>query len=358
MSIRATLLAGILCLIATALHAQHARVRSTAEEATTLAQYSTAGNPTSALSTPDGKYLFVSVTNVDAPNFTGPDSAAGTRQNVNSGIQVFRYEHGKLSPLHFVRIGGTGANGLVLLPGAKTLAVGVGDAGVAFLDVDGLIRGDATLLLAISGAPAGTFDIVASKDGRYIFSANEYGVIDGQRGNVGVTSTGIDRNGHVHQPAAIGHVPLGDVVPSLSISPDGSRLYVATELVPPSQSVTIAGKNNPLLTKSDCVQKKGTPPKSGGFISVVDTRRAVGPHPEDAVLSRIAAGCSPVRIANSSDSSALFVSGRGDNIVLEFDAAKLTTDPEHAFRRAIPTGGTAPVSDIQGQDYFAETMSL
>lgn len=175
------------------------------------------------------------------------------------------------------------------------------------------------------------------------FSANEYGVVDGQRGNVGVTATGVDSNGYVHEPRVIGRIPLGDVVPGLSLSPDGSRLYVATELLPTSQTIAVAGKNNPVLAKSDCAQKKNTPPKSDGLISVVDTKRAVSSDAKGAVLARVASGCSPVRIAESSDASALFVSARGDNLVLEFDPAKLTTDPEHAFRRAITTGGTAPV---------------
>lgn len=130
--------------------------------------YTTIGNPTSALETPDGKYLFVSVTNVNVPNFTGSDAAAGARRNVISGIQVFRSRHGELSPLGFVRVGGTGANGLVLLTGGKTRVVGAGDAGVAFLDVDAILRGDAVPIFADQGLTAGTFDVVASRDGRYI----------------------------------------------------------------------------------------------------------------------------------------------------------------------------------------------
>jgi hypothetical protein len=52
--------------------------------------YPTLGNPTSAVETYDGRYVFVSVTNVGGENFSGPDSAAGTRKNVVSGVQIFR----------------------------------------------------------------------------------------------------------------------------------------------------------------------------------------------------------------------------------------------------------------------------
>jgi hypothetical protein len=59
-------------------------------------QYATLGNPTSAIATSDGKYVFVSVTNVGAPNFAGPDSAASARRDVVSGIHT----HHKNADIH------------------------------------------------------------------------------------------------------------------------------------------------------------------------------------------------------------------------------------------------------------------
>src|ERR1700735_695460 len=107
-------------------HAQRITVKS--------ADYATLGNPTSAIETPDGRYVFVSVTNAGAPSFTGPDAAAGSRKDVVSGIQVFRISDRKLTPSGFIRTGSAGANGLALLRGGHTLVVGVGDEGVAFLN--------------------------------------------------------------------------------------------------------------------------------------------------------------------------------------------------------------------------------
>jgi hypothetical protein len=86
--------------------------------------YPTLGNPTSAVETYDGRYVFVSVTNVGGENFSGPDSAAGTRKNVVSGVQIFRRSRnhdGELVPAGFVPLGSTGTNGLALLRGGKTL---------------------------------------------------------------------------------------------------------------------------------------------------------------------------------------------------------------------------------------------
>jgi hypothetical protein len=63
----------------------------------------------------------------------------------------------------------------------------------------------------------------------------------------------------------------------------------------------------------------------------------------NAILSRVAAGCSPVRLVETADSSVLFVSARGDDEILAFAPRLLESDPEHALLRAIPSGGTAPV---------------
>jgi hypothetical protein len=308
------------------------------------ADYPTLGNPTSAIETADGRYVFVSVTNVGAANFNGPDAAAGSRKDVVSGIQVFRVRRHRLTPSGFLRIGSAGANGLVLLRGGKTLVVGVGDEGVAFLNVQEVERGKAVPFVVSQGEKAGTFDIVATPDGRYIFAANEYGVVDGQRGNVGVIATGIDGDGRVVHPKAVRQIPAGNVVPSLTISHDGARVYVATELVPSNEAALIAGRSNPLLSKDDCVQKKGTAARGNGFLSVVDVGLATDASATgSAIVARVAAGCSPVRLTESADASSLFVTARGDNAVLQYNAAMLAADPEHAFRRAIPSGGDAPV---------------
>ena len=306
--------------------------------------YATRGNPTSAVFTRDGRSVFVSVTNVDQPDFPGPDSAAGSRTDAVSGVEVFRRDVAthKVSSVGFVRTGSTGANGLVLLPQERTLAIGVGDEGVAFLDVRDLEHGKGTPRFAHQTPGAGTFDVVATPDGRYVFSSNEYGIVAGQRGSVGVISTGIDQKGRVRAPHTLGQIPTGDVVPSLAISPDGSRLYVASELVPQSQSFAIAGSKNPLLSKNDCVQKQGSPARPNGYISVVDVQRAFAIKPE-SILARVASGCSPVRIVEAADASRLYVSARGDNSILEFDPQRLENDSEHSLLRSFASGGTAPV---------------
>jgi DNA-binding beta-propeller fold protein YncE len=316
-------------------HGQQLEISST--------DYPTLGNPTSAVATRDERYVFVSVTNVGSPNFSGSDQAAGARTDAVSGIQIFRRASSSLlRSIGFIRTGSTGANGLVLLTGEKTLVVGVGDAGVAFLDVREMIHGTAKPHIAAQGEGAGTFDVVASPDGRFVFSSNEYGIVQGQRGSVGVIAVNPDARGRVAHPQTVGQIPVGDVVPSLALSPDGSRLYVATELVPSKEPPPVAGAGNPILTKNDCVQKKGTPPRANGFITVIDAQRAIDGQ-SNPILSRVAAGCSPVRLVEAADSSILFASARGDDAVLVFAPRLLESDPEHALLRALPSGGSAPV---------------
>jgi 6-phosphogluconolactonase (cycloisomerase 2 family) len=309
--------------------------------------YPTRGNPTSAASTQDGRYVFVSVTNVGQPNFDGADSVAGSRKDAVSGIEVFRFIRSRnnkrgLESVAFVRTGSTGANGLKLLAGERTLVVGVGDEGVAFLDVHDLIHGKGTPHFAAQTKSAGTFDVVATPDGKFVFAANEYGAVDGQRGSVGIIATHIDRHGRPAKLETLGQIAVGDVVPSLTLSPDGARLYVASELVRPQDAQSVAGAGNPQLSKTDCVQRRGTPSRPNGYISVIDTGRAVGLE-ENAVLARVASGCSPVRLVETADAKVLFVSARGDDRILTFDPRVLEQDPEHAFLRSIPSGGSAPV---------------
>jgi DNA-binding beta-propeller fold protein YncE len=320
-----------------------------------IASYATLGNPTTAIATHDGKYVFVSVTNVGAPNFTGPDSVANARHDVVSGLQIFRGTHGALKPYRFLPLGTPSANSLALLPDGKTIVVGVGDAGVAFVNVQDAIDGKAVPYFAGQGDGAGTFDVVSSPDGKYVFSFNEYGVIGQSRGNIGIVAVHPDPGGRVTHPETIGQLATGDVVPSLALSADGSRLYVASELVPAHDPPHIADGGNSLLTKEDCVQKKGTPARPNGFITVIDTQRVIdGQRRASSVLSRVAAGCSPVRLVETADSSALFVSARGDNRILVFSPRLLESDPEHALLHAFSTNGEAPV----GIRLFAEDRML
>ncbi len=90
------------------------------------------GNPSTALPTSDGRFVFVSVTNVGGPNYSTPDVEAGKRRGVVSGVDILRRFNDSLQFVRFVPIGGRGANGMVFLRGEKTIAIAAGDEGVVF----------------------------------------------------------------------------------------------------------------------------------------------------------------------------------------------------------------------------------
>jgi DNA-binding beta-propeller fold protein YncE len=131
--------------------------------------YSTSGHPTEALATPDGQYVLVTA-----------DVGAGPAQS--SGIDIFRNTGKKLERVAFQPLGTQGAQGILLVPHTRILAVGLSNAGVAFLPLDDALRGKAKAEVLPQGERSGSGYLSASPDGQFVFVADEYG--DG--GNIGI----------------------------------------------------------------------------------------------------------------------------------------------------------------------------
>ncbi|HZL49904.1 MAG TPA: beta-propeller fold lactonase family protein [Terracidiphilus sp.] len=302
------------------------------------------GNPSTILPTSDGRFVFVSMTNVGGPNYSTPDVEAGKRRGVVSGVDIFRTVDSKLEFVRFIRIGSKGANGMIFLPGEKTIVVAAGDEGVVFLDVQAAIEGKAKPKIVSQGNGAGTWDVVAKSDGKYVFASNEYGQFQLQRGNIGVLAVETTSDGHFLNAHTIRNIPAGNKAPRLTLSPNGSRLYVVREIHPHAAVLHFFGKRNPLLSKHDCIQIWGIPPQANGLLSVIDVQKAIRmPSGEGSILIEMASGCSPVTVIEANDSSTLYVAARGDNKVLRFSPSLLESDPENAFLGAVDTGGDAPV---------------
>jgi hypothetical protein len=158
---------------------------------------------------------------------------------------------------------------------------------VAFLDVQDAIHGAAKPVFAPQGEGAGTFDVAAAPDGLHEFSANEYGVVADQRGNVGVIAIEPDASGRVTHPETVVQMPLGDVVPSLTLSHDA----LACMWLPNSSRKRAHCKSRALATPASA-SKTACRPRE---------------RPRDR---------SP---------------------------ALLESDPDHAFKRSIPSGGESAV---------------
>jgi DNA-binding beta-propeller fold protein YncE len=291
--------------------------------------FSTTGHPTEALGTPDGQYVLVTV----------------DRQGGGGGIDVFHVEGDKLKRVAYQALGGAGAQGILLIPHTQMLAVGVSDAGVAFLPLEDTLRGKAKAGALPQGDRSGTGYLAVTPDGQYLFAANEYG----EGGNVAVIALHRDEAGAVH-PELLAKIPTPNTTPGVVISPDGTRVYAVGEVTRADVAARLPGHGVKELERDGCVQGRPDRTNANGVLYAIDvakaeamTRDALPEQLRGTVTARVDAGCSPVREAVTADGAMVYVTARGDDRVLVFDAKALESDREHAFVRAISSGGDAPV---------------
>lgn len=295
--------------------------------------YPTSGHAFRAVPLPDGNVL-VSVTG--AP----------------SGVQVFTPSGTGLqaSCLNYLRpafqADGDPALGLTLFPNGSTVAEAVGDDGVIFqntAELENCISTGAVVSQGPVSSKQGTFDVAVTPDGKYAFVANEYGVASGAatQGNVGVVQLQYDASGSLGANSTLlGQIATGgNAVAGVLLSPDGTRLYVTSEVA--SDATTAAGSGS-ILTSTNCVQGAGGPTRNG-LLTVIDVAKAEAASSAAAILATVNAGCSPVRAVETSDLSALWITARGDNRVLAFSPGMLELNAGNALLGYADTGGTAPV---------------
>jgi hypothetical protein len=281
------------------------------------------------------------------------DSAGTVFVAIPNGIQVFTPANGGLTSactnsLSSTLLGeGASVSNLSLLPNGTDLAAGIGSAGAAFFNVPALTSCTATSYVVSQGTIAsdqGTLDVDVTPDGQYAFVSNEYGVVSGtlSEGNVGVVQLAYDANGNVTTGSTLlGQISTGgNAIAGMKLSPDGTRLYVTSEI---ATSASNATGTNPLLVESDCVQAAGSSPQANGTLTVINVAKAESVPGPSAILATVAAGCSPVRMAETADGSTLWVAARGDNRVLAFSTGMLEFNPGSALLGYAGTGGTAPV---------------
>jgi DNA-binding beta-propeller fold protein YncE len=151
--------------------------------------------------------------------------------------------------------------------------------------------------------------VTSSKDGRYVFVANEGGlgiaVFDLHR----AVATGFASSGYV------GAIPTDNGTVGMALSPDGRTLY-ATSLL--GRYATF-------------------PSKLVGTLSIIDVAKAQS-RPQDSVVSTIAAGCFSRRVAVSPDGKTVWVTASGSNQLLAFSSRRLVRDPPHALVAAVRVG--------------------
>ena len=291
---------------------------------------------------------------VDAPFQAIVSSSGNVYVGVSgSGVQVFGPGAGGLTPLcvnalpSSVSGEGGSASNVTILPNGIDLATGIGSPGVVFYNLAALNTCTATGYVVSQGSIAsdqGSMQVAVTPDGKYAFVSNEYGVAAGAttEGNIGVVQLQYDASGDVSTGTTLlGQISTGGTaIAGMTLSPDGTRLYVTTEI---AASTAPNGSTNPILSENDCVQAVGGTPQLNGLLTVINVATAESSPGPSAILATIDAGCSPVRMAETADESTLWVAARGDNRVLAFSTGMLEFNPANALLGYASTGGTAPV---------------
>jgi len=235
---------------------------------------------------------------------------------------------------------------LAFLPNGVDLAGGIETPGAVFYNVSAAATCSGTPFVVSQGtvsADEGSQAVTVTPDGKFAFVSNEYGVALGAttEGNVGVVSLTYDANGNVNGGTLLGQITTGSsTIAGMVLSPDGTRLYVTSEV---SKNSSAVGAANPALARTGCLQGAGSSPQVNGTLTVIDVAKAESSATSAAIIATVDAGCSPVRMAETPDNSTLWVAARGDNRVLAFSTGMLEVNAANALLGYADTHGAAPV---------------
>ena len=273
------------------------------------------GNPFQALSTKDGCWIFVSMLQ--------------PRRDSKKGLAVVRRGGGKLELVRVVEDVGDPA-GMALTHDGRLLIIAARDR-VKFLDVARLISGDRHPVLGelAEDKPLGLIEATVTANDSLLFVSYEHGA------SVAVIDLYRTRQSSFAQPVVLGR--LAALVPvSVVLSPDERLLYVSAMTSPPAFGWS-----------RDCPGPGGGDSVPKGAVLVFDVARAAAGE-GGALIGKVQAGCSPVRVALSPGGDTVYTTVRWDNAVLAFDARRVVTDPEHALLARVPVGmepvGVLPVN--------------
>ncbi len=262
----------------------------------------------------DGCWVFVSLTG----------------RGGSAGIAVLKRSQGKVELIRVVPLQ-TAPTGIRLTHDGKLLIAAATSAAV-FVDVQKMISGAADPVVGTITGGRGSIYTNMTADDKLLFvseeNAQQVTVIDLERAR---------RDGY-KQEDVIGKIPAGLAPIALTFSVDGKWLYTTSELAPPDWNWPKACKPEGRPVPDTVI----TSPE--GAVIVVDVARA-RTDPPHAVVAKVPAGCSPVRMTMSPNGDRIYVTARNNNGVLAFDTAKLISDGAHAIVGAAPAGD-APVPVI------------
>jgi DNA-binding beta-propeller fold protein YncE len=269
------------------------------------------GSPFTALTSADGCWLFVSLTQ--------PRPEVAVIARANGGLALKRMVSLPGWPM-----------GMVLTHDGTLLIVADGP-NVVFLDVGRLTTGNSNPILGywgVGGVPRpGSIYVSVTADDRYVFVSNE------AVGTISVIDLAQTRRSRFAQMRVVGSIAAGDGPLGLAFSSD-QRFLFATVL-----SVTDRGWSNRCSPENDPTAMANHPE---GAVVVVDMKLATT-NPAASVLRRVPAGCSPARIVASRETGRVYVTARGSNELLAFTERELSRPGRLNPRGKRLTVGTSPV---------------
>ena len=239
-----------------------------------------------------------------------------------------------------------------MTPDRKFSFVTLGDKLAVLSNGSGL----APTLLHTLQVPGANLGEAFTKDGKYVLLAHGDGaqvlsVLDAEAGNVAVVGT-------LHSPHGRGAVQV-------TVSPDGNFAFVTLQksggmavfnlqqalassfaqpsfvgIVPTGEEpvgIGISGGPAHKWLYVTSMRKLGAADPSEGFVSVVNLRKAEV-NPAKAVVSKVTAGCSPVRVMTSKDGTVVWVTARESDALLGFSAVKMRKDAKHSLIARVDVG--------------------
>ncbi len=283
-----------------------------------------------------------------APPFTAVPSADGCWVFVSMvggrggqpGIAVVKRSGGTLTLEHTVAVTPT-PTGIVLTHDGQLLIAAAGSATV-FLDTKKLMVGDANAVLGSIGGGRGAIYVNVTPDDKTLFVSQENG------GTITVIDLDRARRRGFNDAAVIGQIPAGEAPIALTFSPRAKYLYTTSELALPDWQWPNACKPEGSAVPDTVLAEPE------GAVEVIDVAKA-RTDPAHAVVARVPAGCSAVRMAMSPNGDRIYVTARNSNALVAFDTAKLISDPAHAQVAMAPTGDApVPLAVVnQGREVIA-----
>jgi DNA-binding beta-propeller fold protein YncE len=295
------------------------------------------GSPFAAVTTADGRYVFVSM--VITPT-TG-------------GVEVIRQRKNFAIIKGIISTCGS-AHGMAMSKGGRYLLVTVQQGtscpsdgtsdGVQFIDVRKAIAGDSKAAMGTIRTDPSAIEVAISVDNRtgqngIIFVANEFA---GKKDGDPDTVSAIDfkqalafASGKAPKPV-VGTIPVDRAPVGLAVSADGRNLYVTNEKA-------LSGENSCEIAGNGClpVMNPGPP----GTLSVVDIHSG-------NVVADIPAGCSPTRVILTNNDKVAWVSARDSDSLLAFDTSKIINDPTNALLSTTPVG----IEPDGAQPFFSKSL--